>query len=132
MEKRKTFGEVKTGDILYVIEYADIPSIVEVHAGKIENPFEEAVTITIVEKVPNTPEPAGEFKVNYVGVNETKTFYDVFTTIEQAKERLSDFIAKKIKDAKMEMADSLLIIDKCKALIGRLENELKKYEHEIN
>lgn len=124
--KIKTFGEVKTGDILYVIEYGDIPSIVEVHAGKIIDVCENAVTICINEKVPNDTAEAGDFKVDYVDKNDTSTFYDVFTTLEQAKEKVHDLIVDKINETTYEIGEAVLKIESSKQLINTLKQELTK------
>ena len=128
MIKRKTFGEVKVGDALYFIKYDTIPSIVEVHASTVVSPIEDEVTITIKEKVPNDDAKEGEFEIDYIDKDQTHTFYDAYTTIEEAKIGLYNILSKKIKEEKINLAESILAVDKSKILIGKLENELTKYD----
>jgi effector-binding domain-containing protein len=126
--KYKTFGDVKVGDVLYIIEYGDIPSIFEGHASKVEYPSDKSVTITIAEKVPNSPEKEGEFKINLVSRDADKTYYDVFTTEIDAKRKIYNMLLDKIKDNQAEIGIALMKIDSCKELIKKQKEEIKKYD----
>ena len=124
----KTFGDVKVGDVLYIIEYGDIPSIFEGHASKVEYPSDKSVTITISEKVPNTPEKEGEFKIDWVSRDADNTYYDVFTTEIDAKRKIYNILLDKIKDNQAEIGIALMKIDDCKELIKKQKKEIEKYD----
>ena len=126
--ERKTFGDVKVGDVLYFIEYGDIPSIFEGHASKVEYPSDKSVTITIAEKVPNSPEKEGEFKIDYAPRNAGKMYYDVFTTEIDAKRKIYNILLNKIKDNQAEIGIALMKIDSCKELIKKQKKEIEKYD----
>lgn len=123
----KTFGDVKVGDVLYIIEYGDIPSIFEGHASKVEYPSNKSMTITIAEKVPNSPEKEGEFKIDYVSRDADRA-YDIFTTEIDAKNKVYNMIVDKIKDTQAEIGIALMKIDDCKILVKKLKEEIKKYD----
>jgi hypothetical protein len=124
----KTFGDVKVGDVLYFIEYGDIPSIFEGHASKVEYPSDKSVTITIAEKVPNSPEKEGEFKIDYAPRDAEKMYYDVFTTEIDAKRKIYNMLLDKIKDNQAEIGIALMKIDSCKELIKKQKEEIEKYD----
>lgn len=124
----KTFGDVKVGDVLYFIEYGDIPSIFEGHASKVEYPSDNSVTITIAEKVPNSTEEEGEFKIDWVSRDAQKMYYNVFTTEIDAKRKIYNMLLDKIKDNQTEIGIALMKIDSCKELIKKQEEEIKKYD----
>ena len=124
----KTFGDVKVGDVLYFIEYGDIPSIFEGHASKVEYPSDNSVTITIAEKVPNSTEEEGEFKIDWVSRDAQKMYYNVFTTEIDAKRKIYNMLLDKIKDNQAEIGIALMKIDSCKELIKKQKKEIEKYD----
>lgn len=103
MEKKiKTFGDIKVGDSLYVIKYGNdyaVPSLENIHVSKFEEEDDESVTITIKEKVPNSSEPAGQFKIEWVS-KDLSAIYGIYTDFEEAKNGYKKMLNNEINSMK--------------------------------
>lgn len=105
MNKVKTWGEVKAGDVLYCVDYRDY-SVVEIHAAEVTKfgNDDKFVCITVTDEVPNTTEKPYKIEaLSYKSGN-----YGVFTTRREAAEYVISEAEKRIKVAEHEIADKLL------------------------
>ena len=113
----KKLNEVKVGDTLYCLAYSqeenDSISIVPITAKEIitdgpicERRIYSKEAIVIKEKVPNTPEPEGEYVIDqyYRGDECATNSFGIYTTYEEARkdaiQKLDEHFQETIKEMK--------------------------------
>jgi len=133
MENYKKFNECKVGDTLYCLGYHinDKPiSIIPItildivtNGPDIDRHIYSKEAIVIKEKVPNTPEPEGEFVIDqYYRGNECYSCkYDIYTTYEEAYNSALEDLNKRLNYTNNEISK----LNKKKNLIEQCIAELK-------
>ena len=125
----KKLNEVKAGDTLYCIDYKNdciVPITVAEYVTNgpdVARKIYSKEAIRIKEKVPCSPEPEGEFIIDqfYYDDECATCAYGIFTTYDEAKNKLIKLIQDYIDHTDKEIAD----LNKKKVHLYESLNKLK-------